>query len=596
MKIELLKTPQPYKSFELMELLLHSFTPKTNMMIIYRPPPSSNNQLTLSLFFDEFSQLLERSVSSPGQLLLCGDFNFHAEDPSDHNTRKFLDLLHCFNLDVYNDHSSTHKDNHKLDLVIGRSDENLVADSHVHDPIISDHFAIHCKLNSDRPPNPKKTVSYRKLRSVNTDAFRQDILSSELLSTNSSDLTSLCSRYDDVISAIVDKHAPLVTKTITVRPNSPWYTDDIGVEKSTRRRLERRWRRTLLPEHRLAYVAQCKLVKGLVLNAKTKYYSNLISESSSNSKALFQTIDQLLHRKPETRLPYAPSPLHLANQFGDFFHLKISNIRDELLPVEVPAYFSSLDTIPIVCHLDTLTPVTIEELSKIAPVVGSKSCTIDPIPASLLRENLDLLLPILCQIVNLSLESGCVPHSLKQAILKPLLKKASLDHEILSNFRPISNLKFVAKLIGKVVANRLVSYLEQNHLDEPLQSAYKKFHSCETALVRVQNDMLCAIDKRCTVALLLLDLSAAFDTVDHNILLQRLHSRFSVRGKALDWFASYLADRTQSVVINNNKSKPYPLECGVPQGSILGPILYLLYTSPLADILKHHNMLPSLRR
>ena len=94
MKIELLKTPQPYKSFELMELLLHSFTPKTNMMIIYRPPPSSNNQLTPSLFFDEFSQLLERSVSSPGQLLLRGDFNFHVEDPSDHNTRKFLDLLH----------------------------------------------------------------------------------------------------------------------------------------------------------------------------------------------------------------------------------------------------------------------------------------------------------------------------------------------------------------------------------------------------------------------------------------------------------------------------------------------------------------------
>ena len=83
------------------------------------------------------------------------------------------------------------------------------------------------------------------------------------------------------------------------------------------------------------------------------------------------------------------------------FHLKISNIRDERLPVEVPAYFSSLDTVPIVCHLDTLTPVTIEELSKIAPVVGSKLCTIDPIPASLLRENLDLLLPILCQIVNL---------------------------------------------------------------------------------------------------------------------------------------------------------------------------------------------------
>ena len=117
-----------------------------------------------------------------------------------------------------------------------------------------------------------------------------------------------------------------------------------------------------------------------------------------------------------------------------------------------------------------------------------------------------------------------MPHTLKQAILKPVLKKASLDHEILSNFRPISNLKFFPKLTGKVVDNRPLSYLEQNHLDEPLQSAYKKFHSSETALIRVQNDMLCAIDKRCCVVLLLLDLIAAFDTVDHNILLQRLHS------------------------------------------------------------------------
>ena len=164
-------------------------------------------------------------------------------------------------------------------------------------------------------------------------------------------------------------------------------------------------------------------MKGLVLNDKTKYYSNLISESNSNSKALFQTIDQLIHRKPETHLPYAPSPLHLANQFGDFFHFKIFNIGDGLLPVEVPAYFSSLDTVPIVCHLDTLTPVTIEELSKIAPVVGSKSCTIDSIPASLLRENLDLLLPILSQIVNLSLESGCVPHSLKAGYFKTTPKE-----------------------------------------------------------------------------------------------------------------------------------------------------------------------------
>ena len=110
---------------------------------------------------------------------------------------------------------------------------------------------------------------------------------------------------------------------------------------------------------------------------------------------------------------------------------------------------------------------------------------------------------------------------------------------------------------------------------EPLQSAYKSFHSCETALLRVQNDILLAIDNRHCVMLLLLDLSAAFDTVDHVILLKRLNSKFSIRGTALDWFRSYLTNRTQVVLIDGRKSQSRELKCGVPQGSVLGPILYL---------------------
>lgn len=126
------------------------------------------------------------------------------------------------------------------------------------------------------------------------------------------------------------------------------------------------------------------------------------------------------------------------------------------------------------------------------------------------------------KIVNLSLETALFPSSLKAAVLSPLLKKANLDHEVLANYRPISNLKVIQKIIEKVVPVRLQNYLEVNQLCEPQQSAYKPFHSCETALVRVNNDILVAIDKRKCVMLLLLDLSAAFDTVDHDILLTRL--------------------------------------------------------------------------
>jgi len=162
------------------------------------------------------------------------------------------------------------------------------------------------------------------------------------------------------------------------------------------------------------------------------------------------------------------------------------------------------------------------ELSNIANNIIRKPCILDPLQATQQGQHFDLLLPIILKIVNLSLESGYFPSSLKPAALSPLLKKANLDHEVLANYRPISNLKVISKIIEKVVAVRLQKYLESNQLNEPLQSAYKPFHSCETALVRVYNDILVAIDKRHCVMLLLLDLSADFETVDHDILLTRL--------------------------------------------------------------------------
>ena len=173
-------------------------------------------------------------------------------------------------------------------------------------------------------------------------------------------------------------------------------------------------------------------------------------------------------------------------------------------------------------------------------------------------------------------------------MVRPKLKKESLDFEEYSNFRPISNLKFVSKIIEKAVAGK--NYITDNDLDESLQSAYKHLHSTETALLKVQNDILCAIDDNKCVALLLLDMSSAFDTVDHRLLLDRLCNRFGFRGQVLKWFESYLHNRMQFVMIDGVKSDVKDLQFGVPQGSVLGPILYSLYISPLGDIVRHHGL------
>ena len=171
----------------------------------------------------------------------------------------------------------------------------------------------------------------------------------------------------------------------------------------------------------------------------------------------------------------------------------------------------------------------------------------------------------------------------------PLLKKPGLDL-IFKNYRPISNLSFVSKLIERAVANQLLDHINKNSLDVKFQSAYKKFHSTETALIRVQNDLLMAMDGKKISILVLLDLSAAFDTVDICILLERLQTCFGITGTVLSWFRSYLSDRCQRILIKDQHSSFGFLKCGVPQGSVLGPILFSMYIFPISMIIDNYGL------
>ena len=178
----------------------------------------------------------------------------------------------------------------------------------------------------------------------------------------------------------------------------------------------------------------------------------------------------------------------------------------------------------------------------------------------------------------------------KTAIVKPLLKKPSLDQDDLINYRPVSSLSFLFKVAEKLVLSQLSEYLNANQLFSPVQSACRQNHSIKTALVKIVNDLLPAHDDGKVSILTLLDLSATFDTIDHNVLLNRLEHAFSITGTALSWIRSYLSDRDQTVVVNGLKSEPFRLPYGVPHGSVLGPILFVLYTKPLDDIFDRHSV------
>ena len=366
----------------------------------------------------------------------------------------------------------------------------------------------------------------------------------------------------------------------------------MALEKNKRRRLERKWRTSKLLYDRQQYVYQCSVVNKLINNLKTAYYREVIKEHSGDQKALFTTVNKLLQNESVKRYPPSPDTNVLVNSFADFFAEKIDKIHSELMQKQAIVCPTALTTSSCCqfefSHFTVVSQDTIRELTH---KLALKSCNLDPLPASLMKPDcFDLQLPTITKIVNMSLFSGVMPEAPNVADLLPALKKPGADYKQFSNFRPISNLKMVSQVIEKAAAVQLISHVTTHLLDERFQSAYKLYHSTETALVRVQNDILRAIDSKQSVILLLLDLSAAFDTVNHSILLSRLSHRFDVRGTALLWFESYLKSRKYYVQVEGSRSSRRTMKCGVPQGSVLGPLLYLLYTAPIADIVKAHYL------
>ena len=401
-----------------------------------------------------------------------------------------------------------------------------------------------------------------------------------------------------IMSWQIDKHAPVGKKTVTIRTKVPWYNAKVHQARMQRRQAEHRWRHSKLEVHREIYQSKHVEVVRIIEDSKKTYYHDTISDSSKNSGQLFKTLNQLLNKKKDCVLPChsVGSEQQLANRFAHFFHSKVLNINVYLENVRNTIGVNSRHAEPEVAlceaKLSVLNPTESNELLKIVRSSPTKSCSLDPLPTSLLKEDpvLHQVAPCLTEIVNASLSSGIVPSSFKTAYVTPLLKKTTLDKEDIKNYRPVSNLCFLSKVLERVVASRLQAHMSEFKLFETMQSAYRPHHSTETALVKVMNDLLLAVDRKQRVGLVLLDLSAAFDTVNHSILLRRLQQRVGVEGSALEWFRSYLSNRTQRVLVGGMASDEQALGTGVPQGSVLGPLLFSIYMGPLGDVIRSQGL------
>jgi len=380
------------------------------------------------------------------------------------------------------------------------------------------------------------------------------------------------------------------TMTLKGEVKKQWYDTDIHEARKKRRQLERKYRKTKLEIHRQMFKDQSQAVVALINQSKTVFFQQKLE--SANSKDTFKLVKGLLQPNMEAALPSSSSDQALADNFVTYFRDKVQTIRNGLDEQNQTPHHDNEAMTTQAPALSCFMQQTADSLAKIIQGCAPKSCSLDPMPTTLMKNEhvLDAVIPSLTALINKSLADGKVPQCWKQAQVTPLLKKSGLDINDYKNYRPVSNIPFISKVIEKVVAKQLTNHLRQHNLHDHLQSAYKQGCSTESALIKIKADMDMMIDQGDGILLVLLDLSAAFDTIDHRILLDRLQHHVGITGVALDWVQSYLTDRRQAVHIGSSISCQVPLSIGVPQGSVLGPLLFLIYILPLGKIIEGHNI------
>ena len=567
-----------YLSFEYLGIVLKG-APRILFIIIYRPPKYS------PAFVEEVTEMLSMISSEFDCFAIAGDFNIHIDNAENKITKEMITVLNTFDL-IQHVHGPTHKGGHTLDLIISRGLN--ISSIVIKDVALSDHFCIFFDILISAT-NESRSVSVRR-RCINDNTsvrFMEAISLTPSISADSVDI--LLDSFNSKVKNVIDDIAPIIVSKKTNRQKSVWRRSTaVQTMKRQCRKAERMWRKTKLEIHYSIYKDSLHAFNVKLATARQNFFSNLINSNLNNTRTLFATVERLTN--PPSQIPSEMLSVTKCNEFASFFSEKIINIRKAISTSSSNAEVRQIwtqyqkDTMSIFEAIDS------KILEEIVQHLKSSTCYLDTLPTSFFKSVLNCLEADLLEVVNASLLSGTFPNSLKTAVVKPLLKKSNLDNTILSNYRPISNLPFIGKIIEKVVFNQLNKYLNSNGYLDNFQSGFRLHHSTETALIKIINDIRLNSDSGKISVLVLLDLSAAFDTVDHNILLERLENWVGLSGMVLKWFRSYLEGRGYYVSLGEHKSKWTSMTCGVPQGSILAPLLFSLYMLPLSQIMRKNQI------